>query len=814
MPPFPSAQSYIVRSARRGGVVAWAIAIAALVVAVALRMALEPYLVDSVSFVTLFGAVAIAVWMLGPRFAVGFAFVGYLACHYLFVEPRDGLFFDDVRTVVGTLAYAVTCWLIIAIGEATRSAEDFAQARGELLRVTLASIGDAVIATDVEARITYLNESAEMLTGWSCMEALGYPLNTVFRLIDSDDEHSIVAAAMRAPRAGRPVENSQRAVLLGRDTVARLIEHSAAPIKGADGLIAGCVVTFRDIAEKHWFERQETERMRTSRLLAAIVESSDDAIISDSLDGVVRTWNAAAERMFGYAAGEMVGQPIAKIIPADRCAQEEALFLATLKAGQRVEQFATERVHKNGRRVVVSLNVSAITDAAGSVIGSAQIVHDMSRQSAFAQRERELLHEAAAANERLRAFFDRCAVFVAIMLPSGTVLEPSRLSWEGCGYRREQIAGKPLWEGPWWARSPILVARIKQACEHAARGDALRAEIPYFFQDGTERLAEVSIAGIKDAEGRMLLLAATAIDITERRRAEDDRQRLAVLIENSTDLIGMYGLDFMPIELNPAGLALVGLETIEDARRHHVQDFFLPEDRQRMMGEFFATVMREGQGATQIRLRNLRSGEVRWMDYKVLTLRDTLGRRTGYATIGREINERRALDVGLPKPTPNRPEADHHERAADDRRERGAAQGEAQLAASAHKPLRRILVVDDNRDAATRLAMLLQLDGHPTFIAHDGAEALDAAERHRPDVVLLDIGMPVLSGYEVCRRLRERPYGKQIFILALTGWGQESDRRRTREAGFDGHFVKPANYGALAAALGSGRRKTDNRGCG
>jgi CheY-like chemotaxis protein len=118
-------------------------------------------------------------------------------------------------------------------------------------------------------------------------------------------------------------------------------------------------------------------------------------------------------------------------------------------------------------------------------------------------------------------------------------------------------------------------------------------------------------------------------------------------------------------------------------------------------------------------------------------------------------------------------------------------------------PGRRVLIVDDNEDGATSLAMLLHLGGHETFVAHDGAEALVEAERLRPDVMLLDIGLPGLSGYEVCRRIREHPWGRDIVMVALTGWGQAEDRERSREAGFDAHVVKPVEPGFLAKLLKS-----------
>jgi signal transduction histidine kinase len=114
---------------------------------------------------------------------------------------------------------------------------------------------------------------------------------------------------------------------------------------------------------------------------------------------------------------------------------------------------------------------------------------------------------------------------------------------------------------------------------------------------------------------------------------------------------------------------------------------------------------------------------------------------------------------------------------------------------------RRILVVDDNRDSATSLAMLLRLAGNETSIAYDGVEAVEAAARQRPDVILLDIGLPRLNGFDACRRIREHRWAQNVLIIALTGWGQEEDRRKSAEAGFDGHLVKPVDHAELMRLL-------------
>ncbi|MGH9222097.1 MAG: PAS domain S-box protein [Vicinamibacterales bacterium] len=126
-----------------------------------------------------------------------------------------------------------------------------------------------------------------------------------------------------------------------------------------------------------------------------------------------------------------------------------------------------------------------------------------------------------------------------------------------------------------------------------------------------------------------------------------------------------------------------------------------------------------------------------------------------------------------------------------------------QPAANAPTSKRRILVVDDNTDAAESLAALLSINGHETRLAHDGLQAMEAARAFRPDVVFLDIGMPALDGHETARRIRQEPWGKEMVLVALTGWGQTEDRRRSLEAGFNHHLVKPADPIVVAKLISS-----------
>jgi CheY-like chemotaxis protein len=120
-------------------------------------------------------------------------------------------------------------------------------------------------------------------------------------------------------------------------------------------------------------------------------------------------------------------------------------------------------------------------------------------------------------------------------------------------------------------------------------------------------------------------------------------------------------------------------------------------------------------------------------------------------------------------------------------------------------PTARVLVIDDNRDAAASLAMVLTLMGNETRAAHDGPQGVELAEAFRPEVIVLDIGLPKLNGYDVCRQIRERPWARDVLIIAATGWGQEADRRRSKEAGFDHHLVKPVDVAELVRLMRDAR---------
>src|SRR5215467_12397567 len=173
--------------------------------AVLLRYVLDGWLGNALPLVTLFGAVAGSVWLGGVGPAIVAAVTGYIACDFLFIQPRLQIAGGHVGDLIGLLAYLFTCSLIIAFGEARRRAQARAGHRSELLRVTLQSIGDAIITTDVDGRVTDMNRVAESLTGWTFADALRQPLDCVFQIVNEVTRQAVENPTTSARRQRRVV---------------------------------------------------------------------------------------------------------------------------------------------------------------------------------------------------------------------------------------------------------------------------------------------------------------------------------------------------------------------------------------------------------------------------------------------------------------------------------------------------------------------------------------------------------------------------------------------------------------------------------
>lgn len=381
-----------------------ALAFGALAAALLIRYLLTPWMGASLPFVTVLGAVAVAVGIGGFRAAIVVVILGYLGAAYMLGPwPSGPLGFAELGGVTGLSAYLFTCALIIGFAETARSATRRDTHARALLRVALQNVGDAVITTNAYGRIIAMNPAAQSLTGWTEQAAVDQPLEQVFRIADEPNRPASDHAAAR-----------NHSVLIRRDGAQRDIDQSATPLVDEHGDVSGCLLVFHDITEQRRSEREREAQLTAARLLASIVESSNDAIVGQSLDGTIQTWNAAAESLFGYSAEAAIGRHISLVIPPER-RDEVDVIVASISSGRAIEHFVTERVRFGGQRVLVSLTVSPIRNDRGHVIGASKIVRDVTEQFAAAERERALQAETARLNANLARADRRRNDFIATL---------------------------------------------------------------------------------------------------------------------------------------------------------------------------------------------------------------------------------------------------------------------------------------------------------------------------------------------------------------------------------------------------------------
>jgi PAS domain S-box-containing protein len=983
--------------------VPYAVAVAAVAAAVAIQLALDPLLGGRIPFATLFLAVLLVAAQGGFRPAIFAAVLGGFAAAWFLLAPRYSFVVAGIDNQFGLVLYAVVAFTIAAAGGAMHQAQkrgaslaDQLSVQHELLRTTLASIGDGVITTDLNGRVTFLNPAAEQITGWQLSQAAGRPLEIVFPIVNETTAEPVENPAYRALREGVIVGLANHTALIAKDGTRRPIADSAAPIRHADGRTSGSVLVFRDVSQQRRAERDQA-------WLAAVVESSDDAIITKTLDGVISSWNAGAERVFGYTAEEAIGKPITLVIPPERI-EEEREILARLRRGERVAHFDTERIAKDGRRLDISLSISPIRDKAGDIIGASKVARDMTARRA-AERA------AQSAESMLSLITNSLPALISYIDKDYCYRLNNRAYEEWFNQPRESIYGKHvrdvLGERAW--------NRLHGWMESALAGNPVRYEDFVDYGQAGARWIEAVYTPHVGHGGSVEGFAVLVNDISERKAAEaallESEQRFHHMADHSPVMIWLTDVEGKCTFLSKSWYEFTG-QSAEFALRHGWLDAIHPEDRTIASQRFAATKKRNEAFRTEYRLRRA-DGEYRWMLDSAVRRVSEDGREVGcigsiiditdrknaedslraadrrkdefLAMLAHELRNplapvRSALDVMMRSPdqeligqarqTMHR-QLRNLERLVDDlldisritqdklelRRQRVELAPLVQQAVEACRPLadaaghrlsidlppepipldadsvrltqvfsnllnnackytppggtiaiaalrdgnetivtvkdsgigiapdvlprifdmfaqaapgghaaqsglgigltlvrrlvemhggqiegkseglgrgsefvvrlplamsdvqpaantvggdhpelpkngRRILVVDDNRDAARTLAMLLKLSGHETHLAYDGEEAVEASARLQPDIVLLDIGLPKLSGHEVARRIRRQPHGSTMMLVALTGWGQEEDRRKSSEAGFDHHLVKPVNVEALTRLLG------------
>ncbi len=727
---------------------AYSAAIAATAVAVLLRWAINPWLDSELPLVTLFGAVAFAAWFSGLGPAIMAALLGYIVCEWLFVAPQWMLETYGVADVIGLVAFLVSCAAIIGFGEGMRRAQHRESSRADVLRVTFASIGDAVVTTDPHGRVTYVNGVAESLTGWRQPDAQGEPLENIFNIVDEATRLPVDNPARRALHEGRIVGLANHTVLIAKDGTERVIDDSASPIRDDEGVVSGVVLIFRDVTERRRAEEA------TARL-AAIVTSSDDAILSKDLQGRIRSWNIAAERLFGYSADEAIGQPVMMLIP-EGLRDEEPEILARIASGQRIEHYETVRQRKDGSLVEISLTVSPVFDSAGRVVGASKIARDISQR----KRHQEALAEAERRkDEFLATLAHELRNPLAPLRNALGILKQIRDQPAAVDQTRE-LMERQLGQMVRLIDDLLDVSRISRGRLELR---IERVELAAVVQQAIETCRPLA-----ESAGHELIVVVPPEPVY----VNADPVRLAQVFSNLLSNACKFTEPGGRIQLTAGQHGSNAVVSVRDTGAG------IGSDELEAIFEMFSQVdktLERSQGGLGLglslakRLAELHGGTIE-------------AHSEGHG-LGSEFTVRLPILADTPEAEP-----------------RSTAAAGSFIP---DMPPRRILVVDDSLDSAESLSMLLRIHGDDTRTARDGVEAIELAQQFRPDVVLLDIGLPRMNGYDVCRRIRKQPWGSGMILIALTGWGQAEDKRRAQDAGFDEHMVKPVDPAMLMNLLAS-----------
>ena len=359
---------------------------------------------------------------------------------------------------------------------------------------------DAIITKTLDGVVTSWNPAAQRLFGYAAHEMLGQPLLRLFPPERQNEESFILEKIVQ----GEWVDHFET-VRLHKSGRRLHVSVTISPIRDASGRIVGASKIARDISER-------VELWHRSQLFQAIVESTDDAVISKTTQGIVTSWNAAAEQLFGYRADEMIGQPMLRLLPPDR-QSEEAQILRRIAAGQRIAHFQTQRCHRDGHRLAVSVTISPVRDPLGRVSGASTIMRDVSQQKRLEEQLRLTASVFTHANEG-----------VVITDPQGRMVDVNQAFERITGYSREEALGRTAQFLRSGRDGPDVVQPL--LAELQARGRC-QGEVWSRRKNGEAYAGLLTVSRVDDAAGQPQNYVALFADVTSMRVQQERLEHLA-----------------------------------------------------------------------------------------------------------------------------------------------------------------------------------------------------------------------------------------------------------------------------------------------
>ena len=515
-------------------------------------------------------------------------------------------------------------------------------------------------------------------------------------------------------------------------------------------------------------------------LLAAVVESSDDAIITKTLDGKITSWNASAARLLGHTAAEIIGQPITVLIPPDR-QEEERHIIASLRAGKRIEHYETVRVAKDGRLIEVALTISPLRDQTGEIVGASKILRDVTErkrierelQGLLAERNQILASERAARSEaeRLSASKDEFLALLSheLRTPLNAILGWTQILRNGSVASANFDKGLGVIERNVRAQTQLVddLLDMSRIISGQMRLD-VQPVMPFAFVQGAIESARPA------ADARGVLLEAILDPVAGPVSGDANRlQQVAWnLISNAVKFTprgGHVQVTFGRVNSN--------IEICVADSGIGIRPDFLPHIFERFR-QADATSTREhgglGLGLSIVKhIVELHGGTV----------------EASSDGEGQGATFRVRLPLAVSRSNPDRPH--EHPR---------SSQRPAVPFVNADLSNLVVLVVDDDPDSRDLVHRLLSDCGATVTTAASASEALAATGKQRPDLLISDIGMPEVDGYQLLRSLRASS-DVRFPAIALTAFARSEDRTRALLAGFVAHVSKPVEPAELIATV-------------